>query len=148
MVSDTTKAYLAGLIDGEGYIGILKTKKGNKKVWKSNFEFTFTPVIKVAMIEKDLITWLYKTFGGTFETRKARKGARESYCWMARKAKVGEFLRMIYPYLMVKKDQADIILSFPRNKTGIPLTEEIYHKRIELYNKLIDKHHQGCSLRD
>ena len=57
---------------------------------------------------------------------------------MCRKAKVGKFLRMIYPYLMVKKDQADIILSFPKNKAGYPLTEEIYNKRFELYNKLID----------
>lgn len=148
MVSDTTKAYLAGLVDGEGYIGILRAKKGNKKVWMSQFEFTFTPVIKVAMIEKELITWLYKTFGGTFETRKARKGARESYCWMCRKAQVRTFLEIIYPYLRVKKDQAEIIFSFPKNHTGHKLTKEIYDKRNELYNKLVEKHHQGCSLRD
>lgn len=148
MVSDTTKAYLAGLIDGEGYIGILRTKKGNKKEWHSSFDFIFTPVLKVAMVEKELITWLYETFGGTFETRKAHKNARESYGWMCRKAKVAEFLQMIYPYLRAKKDQAEIIFSFPSNKTGHALTKEIYHKREELYHKLVEKHHQGCSLRD
>ena len=94
-ISKLHSAYLAGLVDGEGYIGILKSQKGNKRQWFSNREFIFIPVLKIAMTDKTLIEWLYKSYGGTFEIRKAHHNARESYGWTCRKASVREIIKYI-----------------------------------------------------
>lgn len=140
-------AYLAGLIDGEGYIGILKVKKGEKKQWFSNREFIFRPVMKVAMVDKELIRWLKGAYGGTFETRKAHGNARESYCWSLRKKSVITLIKKIYPYLRVKKKQAEILLRFPSGETGKQIPDNVYQKRIELYDDIRALNRRG-SVRD
>jgi len=146
-ISKLQSAYLAGLVDGEGYIGILRAKRGNKKLWSSKKEFVFKPAVKVAMTHKDIVIWLYESFGGTFETRKAHHNARESYCWAIRNMKVVEFIKKIYPYLKVKKRQAEIILRFPNGNAGYQLDDSTYQKRIELYDKIRALNQRG-SVRD
>lgn len=136
VMSKLQSAYLAGLIDGEGYIGIMMNRRGNKKNFHSAKDYIYTPVLKVCMTDKDTIEWLYRSFGGTFETRKAHHNAKESYGWMCRKALVGKFLRYLYPYLRVKKKQAEIIFRFPIGKPGILLSKEIWDKRDKLYEEI------------
>lgn len=130
------RAYLAGLIDGEGYIGIVKVKKGNKKQWFSNREFIFHPILKVAMTDENIIRWLKDSYGGTFEVRKSHHNAKESYGWQLRKSQTRDFISKIYPYLRVKKRQAEIILRFPKHIAGYPIPDDVYHKRIELYDSM------------
>ena len=147
MMSKLQAAYLAGLIDGEGYIGILQTKKGNKAEWHSLREFMYCPVLKVAMTNKDIVEYLYQSFGGSFETRKAHHNNRESYAWTCRKALVGKFLRYIHPYLRIKKRQAEIIFRFPHIPAGKKISDEIYGLRQKLYNEIRTLNKVG-SLRD
>jgi hypothetical protein len=138
-LSNVEKAYLAGLIDGEGYIGILRNKRGNKKSFHSTWPIVFTPVIKVAMIDRPVIEWLYATLGGSFETRKPTMlNQRESYGWTCRKASVATILKLIYPYLRVKKPHADIIFEYmtTRDGTAKPITKAVYDKRMNLYEQL------------
>lgn len=144
-ISKLTSAYLAGLVDGEGYIGILRTKKGNKSHWFSNREFIFTPVIKVTMTDKDTIKWLYDSFGGTFETRKAHGNARESYGWMAKNAKPVEFLKFIYPHLRIKRRQAETLFRFPYGKAGYQIPDEMYESRIKLYDQIRSLNSRGAA---
>lgn len=146
-ISKLQSAYLAGLIDGEGYIGLMDVRAGNKKEWFSSHESMFVPVLKVAMCDKPMIYWLFSSFGGTFETRKAHGNARESYCWSLKKRKAIDFVRYIYPFLRVKNKQAELLLRFPSGKPGCPLTEEIYEKRKSLCVEIKELNKRG-SLRD
>lgn len=145
--SKLTASYLAGLIDGEGYIGILQIKKGNKSRWSTNRELLLQPVIKVAMTDKKTIKWLKDSFGGTFETRNAHGNARESYGWALRKQAAIEFVRKIYPYLMVKRQQAETLLRFPRHIAGYAIPDDMHKKRIELSNAIRELNKRG-SVRD
>ena len=147
LMSKLQASYLAGLIDGEGYIGILQTKRGNKAEWHSLREFIYQPVLKVCMTNEALIRWIYDSFGGTFETRKAHHNAKESYGWMCRKAQVREFLRYLHPYLRVKKRQAEVIFRFPTLKAGDKVSDEVYKKREMLCNEIRCLNKVG-SLRD
>ena len=145
-ISKLTSAYLAGLVDGEGYIGILKVKKGNKAKWFSSREFIFVPVIKVAMTDRATIQWLYDSFGGTFETRKAHDGnARESYGWAIKNAKPKEFLKFIYPYLRIKKRQAEILFRYPHHMAGYAIPDEMYQKRVELCDQIRAMNTKGAA---
>lgn len=146
-INKLQSAYLAGLTDGEGYIGILQTKQGNKKQWFSNKEFILKPVIKIAMTDKDLVSYLHNSFGGTFETRKAHGRAKESYCWALRDRKAVEFVRQVYPYLKVKKKQAEILLRFPSGEAGKTLSDSVYQKRIDYMNQIRALNKRG-SVRD
>lgn len=138
---------MAGLIDGEGYIGVAKVKQGNKKQWFSNREFIFHPVLKVCMTNREIIEWLKDSFGGTFEVRKGNDKKKESYGWQLRKSQTRDFVSKIYPYLKVKRKQAEIILRFPKHIAGYPLTDAIYNKRIELYELMRTLNQRG-SVRD
>src|SRR3990167_8433239 len=133
MMSKLQAAYLAGLIDGEGYIGILRTQKNDKAHCTYLHEHAYCPVLKIAMTDRSIIEWLYSSFGGTFEIRRARENARESYGWTCRKALVGKFLRYLYPYLRVKRKQAEIIFRYPQISPGTKISEDVYGKRGELY---------------
>lgn len=137
-ISKLTSAYIAGIIDGEGYIGLLRVKKGNKSKWQSLREFKFVPCIKVVMTNKEIIEWLRNSFGGTIEirTKNTAKNAKVSYGWTLRKAHTIKFLKLIYPYLMIKRKQAEVLFRFPRIKAGTIITDEVYQKRIELYEEI------------
>lgn len=148
-MSKLQAAYLAGIIDGEGYVGIMKMRKGNKSKWCYKNDYAYVPVIKIAMIDKELITWLKESYGGNFETRKARPNARESYCWTARKSKVNDILQKVYPYLRVKKKHAEIIFKYQNtnNGAGHPISEENWAKRDKLFKELRQLTKKG-SVRD
>ena len=136
MMSKLDAAYLAGLVDGEGYIGIMMNRRGEKATFHSVKDYLYTPVLKICMTDRAIIEWLYCSFGGTFEIRKARGNARESYGWMCRKAQVRKFLGYLYPYLRVKRKQAEVIFRYPVGEPGKPLPDEIWRKRDELYGEI------------
>lgn len=138
IMSKLNSAYFAGLIDGEGYISLLKSKKGNKKYWSSTRDYIYIPVIKVAMVDRPIIEFLKDSFGGSFEIRKARGNARESYCWTARKLNVMNILQAIYPYLRVKRKHAEVLFKYKNlnNGAGIAISDENWLKRDNLYEEI------------
>jgi hypothetical protein len=141
MMSKYTAAYLAGLLDGEGYVSIWEVKKGQKKKWLHTHETYYHPVIKIVMTDEPIIRWLKDSFGGTLEVRRLGEkniNWKTSYGWMLRKAQVVEFLRHVSPYLRVKKQQAEIILEFSKLKSlpFIPMSEEAHEKKYQLYKQI------------
>lgn len=130
-----TSAYLAGIIDSDGYVSLLKVKKGKKKYWSSSRNYLYVPVVKVAMVERDFILWLKQSFGGTFETRKAHGNARESYCWSIKQTSAIEFLQKIYPHMRIKDKQAKLLFRFKNlnNGAGKPISDENWNKRDSIY---------------
>ena len=143
-------AYLAGLIDGEGYIGILKVKRGNKKIFHSTKEYFYQPVFKLAMTDREIIEYYYKSLGGNFEIRKLsekKTNWKDCYTWTVRSAKCIEILKLIYPYMRVKKQEVDILNKFNKtnNGAGIPLTDNQWEVRDNLYQQLRDLHFRGTA---
>ncbi len=73
MISDTEKAYIAGLFDGEGSIDF--TKRKEKK--KSGTYDCRRISMEITMTDKSVILWLHEVLGcGTF-SKKPRKGKRK-----------------------------------------------------------------------
>lgn len=106
LMSKKTAAYLAGLLDGEGYFGIMKEKNPHSKKG-----YSFNPVVKMASTNKEIVIWLKDSFGGYTETRKARENAKESYAWTLKYRKnLREFILLIRPYSKIKKEAIDVLL--------------------------------------
>jgi hypothetical protein len=90
------KAYIAGIIDGEGHID-LRFKK-----------------VDVSNTNNDLIQWLIKKVGG-FIVVKPNYNVKHKKSWSWRLAAVGSrgLLKEILPYLIIKKETAEKLLNLP-----------------------------------
>lgn len=110
-MDELTLAYLAGIVDGEAYIGIKKTRRKDAR----------SPIyherIQVRMVDKQSIELLAKTFGGTCYFDRGQAGNRRAlYCYQASDAKACRILRALLPYLRVKKKSALNVLRLRKSK--------------------------------
>ncbi len=117
IMSKLTAAYIAGFIDGEGYVAL----EHHRGLSASHYR----PVIKIANTNKEIIDWFKESFGGTFETRVPKnKKHKVSYVWVYSGKKLEPFIRKILPYLRQKKPQAEIILKRIRYYDKIGLDDK------------------------
>jgi len=93
--------YIAGLIDGEGYIGL--SKSPNK----------FSPRLGIGMTDYDVLVWLKDLVGGNL-SRKHRSFITDAPCWQysMTASVLREVLPVIAPYLKVKQRQAYLMLTY------------------------------------
>lgn len=95
--------YAAGLIDGEGYIGIQEAGG------------SFQVRLKVAMTDKGrpALMALSSLFGGRVRPDKAQtERSRESHVWTVTGLAATEIIEQLRPHLIVKTAAADIALEF------------------------------------
>ena len=106
-IKSTQAAYLAGLIDGEGYIGLVK-RNGTKN-------FICIPVICVVNTNKEIMDWLVAVFGGFIQKRNSIKynaNARTAYSWDFRGERCLSVLKTIQPFARIKQPQILILIEF------------------------------------
>lgn len=104
------KKYIAGLFDGEGWISLRPQSKNR---------YLSSITIQVGMgITHPIVKRLHDKFGGCFYIQKGTKKHKPCYRWtLANKPDIKRFLTIIYPYLIIKKEQAKIMLKFITLKT-------------------------------
>ena len=122
-------AYLAGLIDGEGTITLLPTYPDRG---------IYATYLIVSNSDENLMNWLVKNFGGVIKELKSRKeGSKPVFNWILRTKKAAELIEKCYPYLIVKKLQAEVIFEYRKTLCKPhPTTVEIINKRRELVEKI------------
>lgn len=109
---------LSGLIMGEGWIGMKKAKAGGRSV---------SPVYSVAMTitntNSKLISWCIENFGGNFYKNRSRSANhKEAYVWQLQNNKLYPLLKKVLPYLVIKDEQAKIVLNYLEHKLIDPAT--------------------------
>lgn len=135
--------YAAGLIDGEGYLGI--------RIQRSRVGWYYKPCVKVAMTRPEAVRALYLRFGGNVDLRRrmVKSNHRLSFCWsVSTFVSVARVLEAIWPYLLVKSQQAAILREFLALKSpGLnrydPRQQEILSKRHALYLAIRELNHRG-----
>lgn len=163
-MSKLTAAYIAGFVDGEGYIGIVKDDRRNN----SRRTDSYTTVIKIANTDRSIIDWLLSSYGGTFHKRTMKEGQKDAYYWTLAGEKIVPFLDKIAPYLKIKRKQADVVRQFRKTytqssydhirrqaKNGGTFTskttkDDVLSQRDSLYQKIRELNHRGnlCTLND
>lgn len=110
-------AYCAGIVDGEGCIRIKKSKAYGCTGRRTP---GYHASIVVRMVEVEAIDILTKTIGGWwYSSKSSLKSGRPFHCWQLSDKKAEAALRMLLPYLRVKKRQAEIVLQLrDLQKTG------------------------------
>lgn len=140
-------AYIAGIIDGEGAIMITRSTHGNGRKTPS-----YTPRVKVSMITREPLDFILKHTGmGTINkevVRHRRPKSRDIWQWQIHSlSNVKKFLELISPYLILKTDQAALMIEYCNKFTvtktpnyGVPddvraYREETYHKMRKLHGR-------------
>lgn len=98
-------AYLAGIIDSDGCIGMFKSRAGIQRIKNPRYVLTVT----VVNTSQELMNWLVEKIGGTYTARKrSKKEHKLTFSWRYDNAKAALLLKDIRPYLIVKRQQADV----------------------------------------
>lgn len=109
MKTEQIAAYAAGIFDGEGYVDIYSATLS-----KASRNPSF--MVRVVISQKDgrIMNWLEDNFGGY--VRIERKGIYSIYRWDIRSQAARMFLSLIYPFVLIKKEQVELALNFEEKK--------------------------------
>lgn len=128
-------AYLAGLLDGEGYIG---GSKGNGGYWRLGTE--------ISMTHRPTIDWLQTTFQGCIYTPTVPKpNARQYWKWTITGGPMRVHLPLALPYMITKVSQAELMLQILSItvRDGRAFTPEQRDRKEELCLKLKELNRRG-----
>ena len=124
-------AYAAGIIDGEGYIGI-KVYKPSKS--NGNINYLYLPRIVIKMNSGEIMDFFHGMFGGTVNLVPQRdSGYFPGFAWELTGTRATKVLKQILPFLRTKKKQAEVLIRLQSrievgikkktgNKKGNPLS--------------------------
>lgn len=97
--SPTDLAYLAGIVDGEGSISMLRLnpKRGSWRI-----------VLQVGVCDRILVEWIEAQFGGhtLYEIQAKKENHRDYHHWRAYGHTARYVLPLIEPYLLIKRQRA------------------------------------------
>lgn len=124
-LDEVEKAYLAGIVDGEGTVTLMKHHKNE----------TPTPNVVVANNNLQLLKWITSQIGGTIVSKKKRMvHHHDSYAWSVRQDRAIRLLNQIKQYLIIKRPQADLITQKYKSVThrAGKYTPEMLKKKMRL----------------
>jgi len=124
-LEEVEKAYLAGIVDGEGTVTLTRHRKKE----------TPGPRVAVANNNLKLLEWIKSRVGGVIVSKKKRKPHySDSYAWYAQQDRAIRFLDEIKQYLIIKKPHADLILQKYKSVThrAGKYTPEMLRKKMRL----------------
>ena len=108
--SDIEAAYLAGIIDGEGSVYIAKHKEYSGR----GLPYSYSTRVSVGNTDERLINWIQKTVktGNIHFVQETRNNWKDHWHWLLADKNITPFLEQILPFLIIKKEQALILLRF------------------------------------
>jgi hypothetical protein len=152
-------SYLAGIIDGEAYIGIKKSTWGmrNRPDIKSP---TYSERVQIRMSCPEVLKIFKDNFGGRFykepkiyQSKNGFKSQKIMYIYTASDKIASKLIKSVLPYLIEKKMQAKYILELRKSKDskearlhGGPkqkrtMSDIVLNKREYLYQSIKNIHH-------
>ena len=110
----TDIAYIAGIIDGEGYIGIKK-----QKVYKCTKRQTpgYSERIQIRMVDEPAICFISESLGGWYYKEKpSAKNGKPLFCFQASDTSAVRIIKTVLPFLRIKKQSALTLLALRKLK--------------------------------
>ena len=138
----TIIAYTAGLLDGEGHIGVRPYTSGCNH--KSG---NFIPAVTIANTNLEVMEWLVKNFGGHISGWSNKKtGQRRAYHWVVSSLDdIAIFLALAKPFVIIKREQLELMLIYCGYGKSTPAYHDalLYEARADIYWNLKDLNKYG-----
>ncbi len=132
-LSEADKGYIAGIIDGEGCIGL-------SKYYRKSGRVRYSPLVRIQMTDYETIRYFYDTFSGSYcYKRKAPLNWKDQWQWAIDFRGGYEFIKCLLPYLRIKKRQAEMFIEYYDNAVfvkGKKLSEREIESRENYYQAL------------
>ena len=103
MITKEELAYLTGFFDGEGYITIDRIRDKPESL-----------ILMISNTNETIIKLIAKWFKGDIMYIKQKDNWKEFWTFKAYSKDAEIFLKAIYPYLLIKKEQAHIGLEYQK----------------------------------
>jgi hypothetical protein len=145
--SKATLAYMAGLVDGEGCIALFEYWHKNPKAIDPRGYLRHKAVISVVNTNRAMLDWVAENFGGRVRQNTYRAPpCKQCYTWEVAHRHAAEVIEAIQPYLIAKKEQANLFLEFRktgqhRGRAGLP--DGILQERVELTKRCRNLNKRG-----
>lgn len=104
-------AYLAGILDGEGYVGIKKSTYG-MRVTKDCRNPIYGERIQVRMKDEEPIKLFKEVFGGSYYKEKCSG----MYCYQASNLIAIKIINALLPFIRVKNKECELLLKLRESK--------------------------------
>jgi hypothetical protein len=101
--------YIAGIIDGEGTITILKNRDN-----RNRSGYCYRQVVQVANTNRDVIEWLRQTTGLGYVAVCNGNNGRKFYAWRIHGKDASKLLPIILPCLKIKRKNAELLLEYQK----------------------------------
>jgi len=115
MKGRTIYAYTAGMIDGDGCISLRKKTSPGRR------GYIFGISVSVGSTDEWLCQWLKMQFGSAIHAPRMKKSTwKQYYLWAIADKKAYELLKLVKPYLQIKRQQAEVCMLYQerRRNTG------------------------------
>ena len=135
-------AYLAGLIDGEGCISVVRYLKRGRTAHVARIQMSLTV--------KPVLDWvLALTKAGSVQPKTPRQPNRKkAWLWVVETNRAVRLLKCVLPFLKIKRKQAENLLRFQsvvrKHNDGRPLSKSEL-KRRNVYYRISRKLNGGVS---
>ena len=148
MESELRMAYLAGIIDGDGSLSLIRKQE------KDSVSPLYYPCMQLMNLDQGIINMFKSQFGGNVGVKKAYVGSdgckrREINRWKLEKApKCYPVLNDLVNYLIIKKDRAQLLLQYikdnPFKRGQGTLTFDVLQNRHSTYLKMKSLNESKC----
>lgn len=113
---DTLYAYLAGVIDSDGYISI-KRSTYHARTQGKDWNPAYQEVVGIKQVAPEAIDMLHATFGGYRGMQAPNtKNGHPLHSWQVTNRQAAALLAALRPHLRIKTRQADLALALRANK--------------------------------
>ena len=136
-ISPTQASYIAGIIDGEGTLSMSYYKGAVDSYGKKYRSFSMT--CRVTNTNKEVVdVFIMIKLLNVPPSRTGFKLKRQ-WSWLLPANGCREILPQLYPYLIIKKRQAEIFLDWFRDvsgRRGKNMTKELFQHKLEVLAEL------------
>lgn len=101
-LTNAEAAYIAGFVDGEGTINVLSISGSSK----------FVVELIIGQVDPRPLLWIKERCGGNIRPHlyKNRPNNKPAWMWGIRSFGFDELISIIYPFLILKKEKAEIAM--------------------------------------
>lgn len=133
-LSRADAAYIAGFIDGDGYLGLINNRHRYP-----------TPLVKISNTNKKIVLWLKERLGGSITPSKRKHSSAICYQLTLSANYVRWMLPQIIDFLKIKAEEAEIMLVALKLNEKMDIPHRARYTKLVILQEKLKRLHTGHS---